>query len=81
MRGDKSQLVQLPLTAITLTLILVALSMIWPGVMALFLAVLLLLKSCSVDHETMMLSWTAIDNFSIGVASLRRPGLLAILLR
>ncbi len=40
---DKSQLVQLPLAVITFVLVLGALSMIWPAIIALFLGVLLLL--------------------------------------
>ncbi|HWF61199.1 MAG TPA: hypothetical protein VN666_12935 [Nitrospira sp.] len=43
MTRDKSQLVQLPLAVITFVLVLGALSMIWPAIMALFLGVLLLL--------------------------------------
>ena len=43
MTRDKSQLVQLPLAVIMFVLVLGALSMIWPAIIALFLGVLLLL--------------------------------------
>ncbi|MBX3332166.1 MAG: hypothetical protein KF722_17310 [Nitrospira sp.] len=45
----KSQFVQRTLAAITLVLVLGALSMIWPAIIGLFLGVLLLLQSCSAE--------------------------------
>ena len=75
----KSQFVQQALAAITLVLILFALSMIWPAIMALLLGVLLLLQSCGAEQEMAALSWTESSNLSIVVISLRRSGLPAIL--
>ena len=75
----QSQFVQQTLAAITLVLILGALSMIWPSIMALLLGVLLLLQSCGAEQEIAVLSWTEVGNMPIVFASLRRPGLPAIL--
>ncbi|MGE3976950.1 MAG: hypothetical protein AB7F94_05115 [Nitrospira sp.] len=75
----KSPFVQQTLAAITLVLILGALSMIWPAIMALLLGVLLLLQSCGAEREIAVLSWTEIGNVPIVFASLRQPGLPAIL--
>ncbi len=69
----KSPFVQQTLAAITLVLILFALSMIWPGIIALFLGVLLLLQSCA-EQEIAVLSWTEVGNVPIVFASLRRLG-------
>ncbi len=76
----KSPFVQQTLAAITLVLILGALSMIWPAIMALLLGVLLLLQSCGAEQEIAVLSWTEIGNLPIVVASVRRSGLPAIFL-
>jgi hypothetical protein len=73
----KSPFVQLTLSAITLVLILGALSMIWPAIMALLLGVLLLLQSCGAEQEIAVLSWTESSNLSIVFTSLRRPVLPA----
>ncbi len=75
----KSQFVQHTLTAMTLFLVIGALSMIWPAIFALFLGVLLLLQSLSAEPEIAVLSWTEVSNLSIVSGSLRRPGLPAIL--
>lgn len=75
----QSQFVQQVLAAITLVLVLGALSMIWPAIIAVFLGVLLLLQSCGAEQEIALLSWTQVGNVSIAFASLRRPGLPAIL--
>ena len=75
----QSQFVQQTLAAITLVLILGALSMIWPAIMALLLGVLLLLQSCGVEQEIAVLSWTEVGNMPIVFASLRRAGFPAIL--
>ena len=75
----KSQFVQQTLAAITLVLVLGALSMIWPVIISLFLGVLLLLQSCSAEQEIAVLSWVEVSNLSTVFASLRRPGLPAIL--
>ncbi len=71
----KSQLLQLTLSAITFFLVVGALSMIWPAIIALFLGALWLLQSFSVEPEMAVLSWTEVGNLPIVFASLRRPGL------
>jgi len=75
----KSQFFQLTLSAITFVLIVGALSMIWPAIIALFLGALLLLQSLGAEQEMAVLSWTEVGHFSLGFASLRRPGLPAML--
>ena len=76
----KSTLVQQALAGMTLVLVIGALSMIWPGIFALFLGVLLLLlQSCGAEQEIVMLSWGEISNLPIVFNSLRRPGSPAIL--
>ena len=67
----KSSFVEQTLAGMTLVFILGALSMIWPGIIALFLGVLLLLKSCNAEQEILVLSWTEFGNLSIVAASLR----------
>ena len=76
----KSQFLQLTLSVITFILVLGALSLIWPGIIALFLGFLLLLQSCHADQEIAVLSGTEIDYVSIIFASLRRPDLPSIFL-
>jgi len=75
----KSPLVQQALSGIMLVLILGALSMIWPGIIALCIGVLLLLQSCGAEQEILALSWAEVSNLPIAFASLRRPGFPAIL--
>jgi len=75
----KSQFLQLTLSAITFVLVIGALSLIWPAIIALFLGALLLLQSLGAEQEMAVLSWTEVGHFSIGFASLRRPGLPAML--
>jgi hypothetical protein len=75
----KSPLVQQALSGIMLVLILGALSMIWPGIIALCFGVLLLLQSCSAEQEILALSWAEVSSLPIAFASFRRPGLQAIL--
>lgn len=76
----KSTLVQQTLAGMTLVLVIGALSMIWPGIFALFLGVLLLLlQSCGAEQEIVMLSWSEVGNLPIVFNSLRRPGSPAIL--
>ena len=75
----KSQFLQLTLSAITFVLVVGALSMIWPAIMALFLGALWLLQSFSVEPEMAVRSWTEVGNLPIVSASLRRPGLPAML--
>jgi hypothetical protein len=75
----KSQFLQLMLSTITFVLVVSALSMIWPGIIALFLGVLWLLQSFSVEPEMAVLSWTEVGHVPIVVASLRRLSLPAML--
>jgi hypothetical protein len=71
----KSQFFQLTWAAITFVLVVGALSMIWPAIIALFLGALLLLQSCCAEQAVAVLSWIEVNNVPIVVASLRRPGL------
>jgi hypothetical protein len=75
----KSQFLQLTLSAITFVVVIGALSMIWPAIIALFLGALWLLQSFSVEPEMAVLSWTEVGNLPIVFASLRRPSLPAML--
>ncbi|NGZ61026.1 MAG: hypothetical protein CV081_11070 [Nitrospira sp. LK265] len=75
----QSQFVQQTLGALALVLFLGALAMIWPTIIALLLGALLLLQSCGAEQEIAVLSWTEVGNWPIVFASLRRPGLPAIL--
>ena len=75
----KSQFFQLTLSAITFVLIVGALSMIWPAIIALFLGAFLLLQSLGADREIAVLSWTEVGHFSIVFGSLRRSALPASL--
>lgn len=79
MSAVKSQFLQLTLSAITFALVVGALSMIWPVIISLFLGVLLLLQSLGAEQKLAVLSLVEIENPSIIFASLRRPGLPAIL--
>lgn len=72
MTTRKSQLVQHTLTAITLVLVLGALSMIWPGIIAVFLGVLLLIQSFTASQEIAVLSWAEVCHASLVVSTLRR---------
>ena len=75
----KSQFVQLTSAGIILVLIFGTLSMIWPGILALFLGVFLLLQSCGAEPEIVALSWTEVGHVPIAFAALRRSGLPSIL--
>ena len=75
----KSQFLQLTLSAITFVLVIGALSLIWPAIIALFLGALLLLQSLGAEQEMAVLSWTEVGHFSLGFAALPRPGLPAML--
>ncbi len=67
----KSQFFQLTLAAITFVLVIGALSMIWPGIIALFLGVLMLIQSFSAGQEIEMLSWVKVENVPNVFISLR----------
>ena len=75
----KSQVVQLTLSAITFALVVGALSMIWPAIMALFLGAILLFQSFSAEPEMAVLSWTEVGHVPVVLVSLRRPSLPAML--
>jgi len=75
----KNQFLQLTLSAITFIVVIGALSMIWPAIIALFLGALLLLQSLGAEQEMVVLSWTEVGNVPIVVASLRRPDLIMML--
>jgi type III secretory pathway component EscS len=71
MTRNQSQLVQHTLTAITLVLVLGALSLIWPVIIAVFLGILLLLQSFSADQEMAVLSLTKVGHVPILFSTLR----------
>lgn len=75
----KSQFLQLTLSAITFIVVLGALSLIWPGIIALFLGFLLLLQSCHAEQEIAMLSWIEVGNLPTAFSSLQPPALPEIL--
>jgi len=74
----KSRFAQHALAAISLIVVLGALSMIWPVIIAVFLGILLLIQSFSSDQELVVLSCTEVGKVPIALSSLRRPGLLTI---
>lgn len=76
----KSQLVQPIRGAITCVLILGTLSIIWPAIITFIMGVFLLLYSWIPEEEFVMLPWPKVDNLSFVFVSLRRLGLLTILL-
>jgi len=75
----KSQFLQLTVSAITFFLVVGALSMIWPTIIALFLGVRWILQYLNAKQEMAVLSWVEVENASIVFASLRRSDLPAIL--
>lgn len=76
----KNQFIQHLLTAVTLVLVLGALSMIWPMIIAIFLGILRLLQSFSTDPEVAVLSWEEIWNVSAVSDGFRYPSLPPLLL-
>lgn len=74
----KIPLIQQMLAAITFVLVVGALSMIWPAIIAFFLGVLWLLQSFNAEQEMAVLSWLEVENASIVFASLRRSDLPVI---
>jgi hypothetical protein len=70
MTTAQSPFIQHTVTTITLVLLVLgALLMIWPSILALFLGVFLLLKYFNAEQETVVLSWPEIGNVSIVFAS------------
>jgi hypothetical protein len=76
----KSQFVQHILTAVTLALVLGALSMIWPAIIAVFLSILRLLQSFSTEREVAVQSWDEVGNVSVVIDTVRHPALPSLLL-
>lgn len=64
----QNQFLQLRSAAIILVIIFGFL-MLWPGIIGLFLGVLLLLKSCCAKQGTAVLSWTEVDHLPMVFAS------------
>jgi hypothetical protein len=56
----QSQFLQLTLSAVTFVVVIGALSMIWPAIIALFLGVLWLLQSFSAEQAMVVLSWAEV---------------------
>ncbi len=75
----KSQFFQLMLSAITFLFVIGALSMIWPGIIALFLGAILLFQSLTAEPEIVVLSWAEVGQVPVVVASLRRTDLPTML--
>lgn len=66
---------QQALAAMTVVFVLGALSIIWPGIMALSFGIFLLLQSfLGVEQEIAILSWTEISHLPIVFTSLKRFG-------
>ncbi|OQW65006.1 MAG: hypothetical protein BVN28_02445 [Nitrospira sp. ST-bin4] len=74
----KSQIAQHTLAAMMLFLVLGALAMIWPGIIALILGVFLLVQSFAAEQEIAILTWAEVSNWPIVFTSLRRFGSPAI---
>jgi len=66
----KSQFFQLTWAVITFVLVVGALSMIWPAIIALFLGALLLIQSCCAEQAVVVLSWVEVSNVPVVVATL-----------
>jgi hypothetical protein len=80
MTRPNSQIGQHALEAMTVVFVLGALSMIWPGIIALVFGVLLLLQSfLGAEQEMAILSWAEISNLPMIFTSLRRSESPAIL--
>ena len=66
----KSPLAQQTASGMIILLVFGALSTIWPAILALFYGVLVLLQSCSADHEILALSVVEFWSLSSVAASL-----------
>ena len=76
----KSQIAQRTLSVMTFVLVLSALAMIWPGIIALVFGIFLLLQSfLGAEQELAILSWAEVSNVPIVFTSLRRFGSSAII--
>ena len=72
MMTPKSQVGRHALEAMTVVFVLGALSMIWPGIMALIVGLFLLIQSFGAGQELAILSWAEISNVPVVFASVRR---------
>ena len=80
MTTTRSQIGQHALEAMTVLFVLGALSMIWPGIIALVFGVFMLLQSfLGAEPEMAILSWAEVSNMPIAFTSLRRFGSPTIL--
>ncbi len=80
MTRPKSQIGRHALEAMTVMFVLGALSMIWPGIIALVFGVFMLLQSfLGAEPEMAILSWAEVSNMPIAFTSLRRFGSPTIL--
>lgn len=80
MKKPKSQVGRHALEAMTVVFVLGALSMIWPGIIAIIFGLVLLLQSfLGAEQELAILSWTEIGNLPMVFTSLRRSDSPAIL--
>ncbi|MDH5669651.1 MAG: hypothetical protein OEY86_16755 [Nitrospira sp.] len=70
----KSQFARYTLAVMMFVLVLSALSMIWPGIIALTFGLFLLIQSCGAEQEIAMLSWAEASNLPIVFTSLRPSG-------
>jgi len=76
----KSQIAQHTLSVMTFILVLSALAMIWPGIIALVFGIFLLLQSfLGAEQELAILSWAEVSHLPIAFAPFRRFGSPAIL--
>lgn len=62
MNKVKNPLVQQTLSGMIIMVVFGALSTTWPAILALFYGVLVLLQSCSADHEILTLAWVEFSN-------------------
>lgn len=77
---QKIQFGQHALAAMIIVFVLSALSMIWPGIMALSFGIFLLLQSfLGAEQELAILSWAEVSHLPIVLSSFRRFGSPAIL--
>lgn len=71
----KNQFTQQVVAGITLILVLGALSIIWPAIIAVFLSLILLIQSFSAEPEIARLSWLEMGDVSVVADMLRRPSI------
>ena len=72
MMTPKSQVGRHALEAMTVVFVLGALSMIWPGILALVFGLFLLIQPFGAGQEIAILSWAEISNVPMVFSSLRR---------